>query len=137
MDKTALLDVVAKRTGIPVAEITGGSKQWEKVHARRLVAVGLRELNWAYPAIGRALGRDHTSIVHLVQTADDDTYEVARECVAAMYETTFKLRYVPQESFSDPIKWLVLNPRTGTEVTLPRGLAGDLSAALASEGMDG
>ncbi len=137
MDKTALLDVVAKRTGIPVPEIIGDSRQWEKVRARRLAAIGLRELKWSYPSIGRAFGRDHTSIVHLVKTADDETRALALECVAAMYDTTFMLRYVPQESLSAPIKWFVLNPRTNTEVTLPCGLAEDLSAALASEGMDG
>jgi hypothetical protein len=137
MDKTALLNAVAKRTGTPVSDIIGDSRRWELVHARRVAAVGLRELKWAYPAIGRAMGRDHSSIVHLVQTADDATRALARECVDAMYETTFTLRYVPPTSFNDSLTWIVTNPRTGAEVMLPCELTEDLSAALASGDMDG
>ena len=137
MDNITLFNVVSKRTGIPVSDIIGDSREWHIVHARRVVCVALRELKWTFPAIGRAIGRDHTSCVHLVHTADDDTRALARECVDAMYETTFRLRFVPPTSFNDSLTWIVTNPRTGAEVMLPCELTEDLCAALASGDMEG
>lgn len=41
------------------------------VDARRQIAVRARQVGYSYPAIAAALGKHHTTIMHLVRTADD------------------------------------------------------------------
>lgn len=133
VDKLDVLNVVSRRTGVLMSDIMGRSRRWDIVNARQLASVCFRELKWSYPAIGNVLGRHHTSIIHLVKSADDEMYELASDCVAQMHEMAFTLRYIPQTSFSDRSAWLVGNPRTNTEVTLPDELAQELSEVLTLE----
>jgi chromosomal replication initiation ATPase DnaA len=52
---------LAARLGAPDA-ILGPSRQPHLVEARAEVFRELRALGWSYPRIGRAVGRDHTTI---------------------------------------------------------------------------
>jgi len=35
--------------------------------ARKAVYAALRQLGWSYPAIGRAVGRDHSTVIQVLQ----------------------------------------------------------------------
>ena len=64
----AVVARVAYDTGWTVAQLKSPKRTAAMVNARALVAIEARHLGFSYPAIGRALNRDHSSIVHLVQT---------------------------------------------------------------------
>lgn len=58
---------VALTTGISIAEIVGSSRNKHVVRARREAARQLREAEFSYPEIGRALGgRHHTTCLALL-----------------------------------------------------------------------
>lgn len=60
---------VADLTGVPVADITGRSRFREHFRARRMVCLDLRARGWSYKRIGMLLGRDHTTIGHVIRSA--------------------------------------------------------------------
>jgi chromosomal replication initiation ATPase DnaA len=66
---TQICEAIAVRTGIPVKDIRGRSKERAKVQARHLAWWLMRKLTGAsLPAIGRLSGkRHHTSILHGVR----------------------------------------------------------------------
>lgn len=64
--------VASFATGIPVSSVLGRSRTAPVSRARQMAAWLARECTVAsLPAIGRALNRDHTSILHSVRVAQD------------------------------------------------------------------
>ena len=131
-----VLQAAANWAGVSVDAMLGPKRYRERVKARRVAAIAFRILGYSYPEIGLMMGRDHSSIINLVNRADDDMWDVATEIVERARQRTFVLRFRPQVSFKDSLEWQIINPRTGTEISLPFGLSEDLSAALKAGGMD-
>lgn len=131
-----VLEASAEYSRVHLDDMLSGNRHAPVVKARRVAAVSLRILGYSYPEIGSMLGRDHTTVMNLVNRAGDDMWEAAAEIVERARERTFVLRYQPQMTFADALQWQVINPRTGTTVSLPPGLCEDLSAALTAGGME-
>ena len=47
-------------------------RQHKLVMIRRELAEALRKAGWSYPHIGRVLGRDHSTIIHLLKTDPEE-----------------------------------------------------------------
>lgn len=63
-----IVGVVAKRFGFEADDLVGRSRTGGLVRARHLaMAVARSTLGRSYPELGRAFGRDHTSVVTAVQ----------------------------------------------------------------------
>jgi chromosomal replication initiation ATPase DnaA len=58
---------IAKRRGVRVKDMLGTTGSRPIFAARRELAVYLRSLGKSYPKIGELMGRDHTSIMSLVE----------------------------------------------------------------------
>lgn len=58
------LETSALKHGVSIAEIVGPSMFRRIVHARWEVMWMLREADFSFPAIGRAMAMDHSSIIH-------------------------------------------------------------------------
>ena len=59
----------AEHHGVTVAEIKGRSRLGPAAAARQDVFLALREAGWSFPRIGRAMGRDHSTVMHGVARA--------------------------------------------------------------------
>lgn len=60
-----LLQVVADWGDVTIEQIQGESRLANIVRPRQMLMYAAREwLQWSYPQIGRALGRDHTTIMY-------------------------------------------------------------------------
>ncbi len=64
----SVITVVLEAMNLDRAELLSPSRLPILVDARALCSVMLREKGLSYPAIGAMLGRDHSSIMHLVET---------------------------------------------------------------------
>jgi Helix-turn-helix domain len=65
-----LLDLIDDRaliSGVPVEEVIGRSHESRLVNIRRDVAKEARKRGYSLQAIGRALNRHHTTIIHLLR----------------------------------------------------------------------
>ena len=65
--RVRIADVVQAATtvfGLRLSQITGPSRFVEVVHARQAVMLVAREHGHAFMAIGRALRKDHTTVMH-------------------------------------------------------------------------
>lgn len=63
------VDAAARDAGVPRAMITGEGRDARVVAARwRWMAAAYAE-GWGSPAIGRAFGKDHTSVLHALRRA--------------------------------------------------------------------
>ena len=62
---------VSDKYGIQLMEITGASKRYECVQARRITCKVLYQLGWSYSRIGRNMDRDHTSVRSLINQTTD------------------------------------------------------------------
>ena len=60
----------AEHHGVTAAEIKGRSRLGSVVAARQDVFLLLREAGWSFPRIGRAMSRDHTTVMHGVAVAE-------------------------------------------------------------------
>ena len=60
----------AEHHGVTVAEIKGRSRLGRAAAARQDVFLALREAGWSFPRIGRAMGRDHSTVMHGVAVAE-------------------------------------------------------------------
>lgn len=59
-----ILAAVAAHLNVPVGAIAGDLRHWEVARARRVAMYLLRTLTHAsYPAIARALDRDHSTVI--------------------------------------------------------------------------
>jgi hypothetical protein len=54
-------------TGIPITEIISNKRNKELVKARIAISIALLKYKWTLKNIGRCLGRDHSSVVHMRQ----------------------------------------------------------------------
>jgi chromosomal replication initiation ATPase DnaA len=63
----AILDSCSAAFGFTVHELAGPSHSRALVAARREFAREARRQGYSFPEIGRALGRHHTTIMHLVK----------------------------------------------------------------------
>ncbi len=69
---TAKLEAVARELGCNVRTLKMRSKLPEVVEVRRRAIVILHKRHgWGVARIGRALGRDHTTIMHHLQVAQE------------------------------------------------------------------
>lgn len=57
---------VSRLTGIPASEIMGPRRSADVCRARELVCYVARRNGMSYPQIGRALKRDHSTIIHAI-----------------------------------------------------------------------
>ena len=60
----------AEHHGVTVAEIKGRSRLGHVVAARQDAFLALREAGWSFPRIGRAMGRNHSTVLHGVAVAE-------------------------------------------------------------------
>lgn len=130
---------VEDHTGISTPEILGQSRHQDVHEARRLIAVAMRELDWSYPRIGRALDRDHSTVMTMMKRATDaekDRGSAIGQRVRAHELALSPASYVLQvQGFDigggDEGTLVELHdPRNGTLVTLPARLAGEILAVL-------
>ena len=63
----AIAVAVARSVGIPVSAIYGPDVQRQTVAARHLVIYLAHMEGLSYPIIGRAIGRDHTTVMDAVK----------------------------------------------------------------------
>lgn len=68
-DLAALVVLAANRLGISVREFRRDGRPARFVRERWNVAVAARAHGFSYPVIGRALNRDHSTIIHGVRRA--------------------------------------------------------------------
>jgi chromosomal replication initiation ATPase DnaA len=68
-DLAALVVLAANRLDVRVRAFRGALRPPRFVTERRRVAVAARAHGFSYPVIGRALNRDHSTIVHHVRRA--------------------------------------------------------------------
>jgi chromosomal replication initiation ATPase DnaA len=61
----AIVEACASEHGTHVAHVLGRSREGRAVRARFSAYLLLRRrLGWSYPMVGRALGRDHSTVHH-------------------------------------------------------------------------
>tara|TARA_Y100000310_G_scaffold283777_1_gene306025 strand:- start:1116 stop:1523 length:408 start_codon:yes stop_codon:yes gene_type:complete len=71
-----LTECAAVIAGIPTSVLIGRGRALQLVAVRAAVVVVLRDVCEAsWPAIGRAIGRDHTTAMNAYERAQDNTYE--------------------------------------------------------------
>jgi chromosomal replication initiation ATPase DnaA len=63
----AIVRQVAKLTGIPQEDILSPKRDRATARARQMVMWKARQEGHSFPAIGKALQRDHTSVLHGVR----------------------------------------------------------------------
>jgi chromosomal replication initiation ATPase DnaA len=63
-----LLEQASHETGITITRMLEKTNVASVVAARRRFAILAREQNFSYPEIGAALGKHHTTIMHLVKS---------------------------------------------------------------------
>ncbi len=82
----ALVGHAAQAIRFTPDEVTGQRRHKMLIAARSAIAIVLLERGWSYPRIGRALNRDHTTIVHAVQVwpARARTYPERLELLAEL-----------------------------------------------------
>ncbi len=66
MDLWAHVELIAAAAGMTGADIRGPGRTREVVEVRRVVAHYMRGQGLTLPAIGRYLGRDHTTVLNLL-----------------------------------------------------------------------
>ena len=81
VDADALREYVNRMSlwyGYAPAAVRGRGHDRRLVAIRRTIATDLRAQRYSYPAIGRALGRDHSTIVVLLQGGNGKAARAAR-----------------------------------------------------------
>ena len=61
------VQLASEETGVTPAQIMGNGRTADVTAARQLAYVKARAMGLSYPEIGRAFGRDHTTIMHGVR----------------------------------------------------------------------
>jgi chromosomal replication initiation ATPase DnaA len=69
MKNDILITHIADIHGVSMAEILGPRIRPDLIAARQAIVVALRNQGLSYPAIGRIMNRDHSSIMNLVRKA--------------------------------------------------------------------
>lgn len=65
--RDAIVCKVAKRTGVPARAIVSRSRTDEVFAARARAMRALRAMGYSFPQIGKAFGRDHSTVIHAVR----------------------------------------------------------------------
>jgi chromosomal replication initiation ATPase DnaA len=65
-----IMQRVYEETGVTIIQMRAKDNRWRLVEARRKVAVRARQQAISYPKIGAALQKHHTTVMHLVETAE-------------------------------------------------------------------
>jgi chromosomal replication initiation ATPase DnaA len=60
----AIIDLVARRHGMSIDVLRGKSRSAPLVRIRQLAMSEARDAGYSLPEIGRALNRDHTTVLH-------------------------------------------------------------------------
>lgn len=84
--RALLLDIareVAAELALDHAEIMSGCRRFDVAHARQMVMFVAHRGGLSYSAIGRALGVDHTTVMHGVAAHARRVGELVREGQAA------------------------------------------------------
>lgn len=77
-DQPSVADVVtaaSRITKLSEDDLLGRSRMMHIVRVRNAVCLVAHEMGHSYSAIGRELGKDHTTIIHAVEQASDLTAE--------------------------------------------------------------
>jgi hypothetical protein len=72
-DPRALARQIADNHGVTVDDLVGKSRFHHLAVARHELYATLRQWGWSYPAIGRFVGRDHTTIISAIKVPPKDT----------------------------------------------------------------
>lgn len=65
--RDAIVAKVARRTALPAGAILGRGRTAEVAAARHRAMRALRAMGYSFPEIGRAFGRDHSTVIHAVR----------------------------------------------------------------------
>lgn len=65
-----MIEAVARAEGVTVRSVMRDVREQPQVRVRRAVSVVARRAGYSFPVIGRALDRDHTTIMHHVRCAE-------------------------------------------------------------------
>ncbi len=71
LEAQMVIDLVSYRTGVSKKHIFSDSRYKNIVRARQLTMYLLRQSGVSFPAIGRMLGRDHSTVIHGCRTISD------------------------------------------------------------------
>jgi len=66
------INKIMKNYGVSWVQVKSQRREWQLVECRKDIVRLLRQHDpkkWSYPAIGRLMDRDHTSIMHLASDA--------------------------------------------------------------------
>jgi len=61
-----IIATVARAYGYTAAQVKGERRHSTLLKARKACALALREVGYSYPEIGALLGRDHSSVMQLI-----------------------------------------------------------------------
>jgi hypothetical protein len=67
---TDIINAASTLAGMDAAEITGPRRRQAYFAVRTAIAIIAREHGHSYPQIGRMMGRDHSSICHMIYQQD-------------------------------------------------------------------
>lgn len=85
MDTTMVVAEVATRFGVPVGAIYALNRTWEVAQARHAAAWALAQIGLSNSAIGRALGRDHSTVLNSLRRAAEHAEWQERARPATFY----------------------------------------------------
>lgn len=69
----AILDEVARAFNLDVDDVIGDSREQRIIRARKTAMAVMRELtDLSLPAIGRVFGKDHTTVMHHIESVKND-----------------------------------------------------------------
>jgi chromosomal replication initiation ATPase DnaA len=79
------VNLACEMFGVPPSEVMSGARQRNVVHVRHVVMAVLYHQNqMTLAAIGRAMDRDHTSVLHAIRSADKDHVKKVAEALAKL-----------------------------------------------------
>lgn len=124
-----ILKAVARETGVSEEQILDRNRQQYLVDARRLAALTFRSMGWSFPQIGRALLRNHATIISLCKSATQDEWTLAASLShRVLNPNILELHEENIDLGSDDVRlWVLHKPRTGESVTLPHRLSRAMS----------
>lgn len=64
-----IIAAICQMAGLSQREVLSRSRKPNLVSVRGRIAIALRGQGMSYPAIGRALGRDHSTVMHAIRKA--------------------------------------------------------------------
>jgi hypothetical protein len=102
VDMTEVVSRVCKQFSVSSADLLGARRHAHIAQARHVLAWLLRERGLSYPAIGKAMNKDHTTIMSAVRKVDAE--RAKSEAVARVLDEMNGL--TGSEVFADPFECL-------------------------------